>query len=711
MSAWDAGATSDSLLKGNGYFSFEVPTATVNIVVGLNDEDLGTSYSEIDHGLQFARGTFRVIENGITLTPYVAYAEGDAFRVARIDGVVYYIRDAQDGDAFMGIPGTVVYTSTKASSGDVFLDAAMFTPGDSIYDASLTGLSGTSGYDSTDGLSVQLSTVGYGTYTLPVVFDQGGGVAIRLGVTGSGEGITYSHGSAAFNLSVAGTGFARSPVFRGAQGKVTLQLDVDAPVASKGVATLSGFHVSAGSGGAKGSAKLSLDVSADGGFDISAFSYGYAYVPEMFSLGRGRRPSDGAAQVQLLAVGGDRRFGSGAVEMSMHIEGFGHVDAVNYLNILMPMIAATESTAVFGEATDLLGAKDTAVASYNANAFDRAEASTSVKYRLAAAALDQLRTSVAAVTFQQSVQSISEVVTAIDRSVLQQAVSTLENLGISDAMSVTDIALVLDQLRGVASVETYYSSAVLLLLSAAVRDTLHQAEGVQVHDTAQLLDDVSHLAVSYAQLVDTMLAADSHTSTLGLLVIDRFEFDDSVQSKGHYLVESLLTGHATVIFKLGNELVTAVAMNVEGDKPISRYENYAFNSFAKIEGKYYGATDEGIFLLEGADDDGQAIQARLSTLYMDFGTSVQKRIKTAYIGYKADGQLVLKVRSIDQGRVKESWFAATPANAAGPSTARIGIGQGLRSTYWQFELANVDGADFELSTLELMPLTLSRRVF
>jgi hypothetical protein len=40
----------------------------------------------------------------------------------------------------------------------------------------------------------------------------------------------------------------------------------------------------------------------------------------------------------------------------------------------------------------------------------------------------------------------------------------------------------------------------------------------------------------------------------------------------------------------------------------------------------------------------------------------------------------------------------------------VEVGQGLRSRYWQFELTNVDGGDFELDVLELYPLFLGRRV-
>jgi hypothetical protein len=41
----------------------------------------------------------------------------------------------------------------------------------------------------------------------------------------------------------------------------------------------------------------------------------------------------------------------------------------------------------------------------------------------------------------------------------------------------------------------------------------------------------------------------------------------------------------------------------------------------------------------------------------------------------------------------------------------VKIGKGLRSRYWQFELVNIDGADFDLDTIEFHPVLLTRRVF
>jgi hypothetical protein len=41
---------------------------------------------------------------------------------------------------------------------------------------------------------------------------------------------------------------------------------------------------------------------------------------------------------------------------------------------------------------------------------------------------------------------------------------------------------------------------------------------------------------------------------------------------------------------------------------------------------------------------------------------------------------------------------------------RVDIGRGLRSNYWNFELMNREGADFEIDTIKFMPIVLERRI-
>jgi hypothetical protein len=115
--------------------------------------------------------------------------------------------------------------------------------------------------------------------------------------------------------------------------------------------------------------------------------------------------------------------------------------------------------------------------------------------------------------------------------------------------------------------------------------------------------------------------------------------------------------------------------------------------------------------MTGDDDAGAPIAAELTSMMLDFATSRQKRLSAAWIGYKADGELVLRVRAVDMDELVEYCFVGRNVSGApAQQENRFKLGKGLRSRYWQFELINKEGADFEIDQVELYPIRLDRRV-
>ena len=178
------------------------------------------------------------------------------------------------------------------------------------------------------------------------------------------------------------------------------------------------------------------------------------------------------------------------------------------------------------------------------------------------------------------------------------------------------------------------------------------------------------------------------------------------------------TGAPTVIFSV---LIDLIALGVQDDQLLNalfdtwavnlsnsahtRYENFPFTSFTEFDGKIIAASDNGLFVLGGHDDAGEAIDSLILLARSDFGSSKQKRVSEVYLGVESDGQLRLRI--IDDN---EEVFDYTPrVDRANMSGVRVQIGKGLVSRYWQLELANVDGADFELDTLEFNVHKASRR--
>ena len=136
------------------------------------------------------------------------------------------------------------------------------------------------------------------------------------------------------------------------------------------------------------------------------------------------------------------------------------------------------------------------------------------------------------------------------------------------------------------------------------------------------------------------------------------------------------------------------------------YENYAFNSFAVIDGKAYGCKADGIYLLEGDDDEGVPVRASVNFGANDFGTTKNKAMPHAYVGVAASGQLWLRVQ-VDGGT--SYTYQARSVNAA-QQVQRFDFGKGLKGSYYTFELFNSGGSDFDLDKIEFMPVVLSRRI-
>jgi hypothetical protein len=150
----------------------------------------------------------------------------------------------------------------------------------------------------------------------------------------------------------------------------------------------------------------------------------------------------------------------------------------------------------------------------------------------------------------------------------------------------------------------------------------------------------------------------------------------------------------------------AFALNVQS-QALSTYANYSFNSMTKFNGVYLGASSTGIFALTGATDAGTAIDAVARVGISDYGTAKLKRIDRAYLGYRADGDMVLSVITDDQQRRD---YAVHTLNLPGIHGNHVRIGKGVQARYWQFEISNVNGANFELNCLEVRPSRLGRRV-
>jgi hypothetical protein len=222
--------------------------------------------------------------------------------------------------------------------------------------------------------------------------------------------------------------------------------------------------------------------------------------------------------------------------------------------------------------------------------------------------------------------------------------------------------------------------------------------------------------------VATLLALNRRTAMLGLgdsavgfasfamLAPDTLALGDAAGTTAELLHQITEGMQLLVRFSLPDGEYLAWVCNTDS-RAFTSYRNFPFNSFCEIGGRYYGATDTGIYLLEGDDDAGTPIAARLRTGLGDMGTGRLKRAAAMYLGYRAGGDMVLKVvTTSDGGEKHESWYALAARPGTDMQANRVKVGKGLKSLYWGFELANVDGADFALDKISFLPMVLERKI-
>lgn len=136
---------------------------------------------------------------------------------------------------------------------------------------------------------------------------------------------------------------------------------------------------------------------------------------------------------------------------------------------------------------------------------------------------------------------------------------------------------------------------------------------------------------------------------------------------------------------------------------VTEYDNFEFNSFAALGNRYIGASSSGLYELLGDTDDGASIVARIKSGYMQFGGTQLSRLSAAYIAATGEGQMVLKIVT------KEGDQYVYQVDTRDGRNTKVHMGKGQRSRYFAFELTTV-GQDFDLDTLEFVPVVVQRRV-
>jgi hypothetical protein len=158
---------------------------------------------------------------------------------------------------------------------------------------------------------------------------------------------------------------------------------------------------------------------------------------------------------------------------------------------------------------------------------------------------------------------------------------------------------------------------------------------------------------------------------------------------------------------LRREAVLTAVVNVKTGG-VTTYDDFSFDSYAVFGGSMIGACRDGIYLLEGPDDDGADIAASLRTAPLDLGLPGIKRLRELRLTMTSTGPLTVKVIA-DEGFFTHYYTA--PSSQGALKTGRVKTGRGVKGGYFSVEVQNVDGCDMKIERMEAAADILSRRIY
>jgi hypothetical protein len=236
----------------------------------------------------------------------------------------------------------------------------------------------------------------------------------------------------------------------------------------------------------------------------------------------------------------------------------------------------------------------------------------------------------------------------------------------------------------------------------------------------EIIEDQAAFNAALSQQIDvrmlmvdgvTLAAAATYGLRVSMLVSEDFTLDDSADTLVQALERIDETLGVAVTIKLGDDVYTAWVVNTK-NRAFTQYDNYPFNSFDSDDrGDAYGCAADGIYLLNGSDDDGAAIKAKLRTCLTNFGTGKMKRFDALYMGYAASKPIAVKVITTSpEGEKVENWYVAPARHASVMRDGRVKFGHGMKAVYWEFEIDNTEGGTMAFDDLKLLPMILDRRI-
>lgn len=281
---------------------------------------------------------------------------------------------------------------------------------------------------------------------------------------------------------------------------------------------------------------------------------------------------------------------------------------------------------------------------------------------------------------------IDETITITASQDVQLALTVIEALQLTDVITPAIMYhMQLDERLSVADVVLkFFAAQIDEVLSITPAIDAEAFLAAQINETLSIADVITPQFLLHVECDETL----ELTASQAVNMLFSAEIDETIKIAGAYLAP--------------NGSITTWAMNTR-TAGVTEYQNYAFNSFARVGDKYLGAADDGLYELLGDTDNGTSIIATIRSGFAQWAGTHLGSFKAAYLAVAGPGNYILRVITRDGKTFNYE------VNVADGRTAKIKMGKGLRSRYFAFELVST-GQDFDLDTLEFFPLVADRRV-
>lgn len=296
---------------------------------------------------------------------------------------------------------------------------------------------------------------------------------------------------------------------------------------------------------------------------------------------------------------------------------------------------------------------------------------------------------------------------------LPVVVQVLDELTVEDHVdaAVLRMLTVAETLRAEDQADAQATLLLTIASALTLRDHADNALNLTVQEALEMLAKNTASLRLNLSTADELLAsvAVDDTATFVVTAESQFAAQDEFSTLAwlQATVEDRLETYVTI--RVGDEVIQGWVLSTT-DRAFSEYQNFPFNSLMEADGRFFAVAEDGLYELTGDTDEGEPIEALLRTGLLDMGTHFLKDAKSAYIGYTSDGKLVLKVTTVQHGVKEQWWYELKQGEAQSARGGRFTIGRGPRSRYWQFELVNMEGADFNVDEVHIMYSILNRRI-